>query len=66
MSYLYKIATGIIMYAMVYALLAYSYVLLFQVVPKPNLAAGTLFAFSGQVLVLGTNAAYRTLPLRLR
>ncbi len=61
MSYLYQIAVGGIHNGMVYALLAYSYVLLFQVVPKPNLAHGSLFAFSGQVLVLGTNAAYNVM-----
>lgn len=61
MSYLYQILVGGVHNGMVYALLAYSYVLLFQVVPKPNLAHGSLFAFSGQVLVLGTNLAYNAL-----
>lgn len=61
MSYLYQILVGGVHNGMVYALLAYSYVLLFQVVPKPNLSHGSLFAFSGQVLVLGTNLAYNGL-----
>lgn len=60
-SYLYQILIGGIHNGMVYALLAYSYVLLFQVVPKPNLAHGPLFAFSGQLLVMGTNLAYNAL-----
>lgn len=61
MSYLYQILVGGVHNGMVYALLAYSYVLLFQVVPKPNLAHGPLFAFSGQMLVMGTNLAYNAL-----
>jgi branched-chain amino acid transport system permease protein len=61
LSYLYQILIGGLHNGMVYALLAYSYVLLFQVVPRPNLAHGSLFAFSGQVLVLGANLAYNAL-----
>lgn len=61
MSYLYQILVGGIHNGLVYALLAYSYVLLFQVVPRPNLAHGPLFAFPGQVLVMGTNLAYNAL-----
>lgn len=61
MDYLYQIVAGGLHNGMVYALLAYSYVLLFQVVPRPNLAHGSLFAFSGQVMVLGTNLAYNGL-----
>ncbi|MFT3671219.1 branched-chain amino acid ABC transporter permease [Aestuariivirga sp.] len=61
MSYLYQILVGGLHNGMVYALLAYSYVLLFQVVPRPNLAHGSLFAFSGQVLVMGTKLGYNAL-----
>jgi branched-chain amino acid transport system permease protein len=60
-SYLYQIIVGGLHNGMVYAVLAYSYVLLFQVVPRPNLAHGSLFAFAGQVLVMGTNFAYNAL-----
>jgi branched-chain amino acid transport system permease protein len=61
MSYLYQVLVGGLHNGIVYALLAYSYVLLFQVVPKPNLAHGSLFAFSGQILVMGTNLAYNVM-----
>jgi branched-chain amino acid transport system permease protein len=41
-----------------YAALAYSYMLMFQVTKRPNLAHGAVFAFSGQVFTLALNLAY--------
>lgn len=61
MSYLYQILVNGLHNGALYALLAYGYVLLHQVVPKPNLAHGAVFAFTGQVLTLGLNFAYNGL-----
>jgi branched-chain amino acid transport system permease protein len=61
MAYFWQIICNGLHNGMLYALLAYSYVLLHQVVPKPNLAHGALFAFSGQVLVMGMSLAYNAL-----
>ncbi len=61
MSYLYQILVNGLHNGCLYAVLAYSYVLLHQVVPKPNLAHGAFFALSGQVLVLAVNLGYNAL-----
>jgi branched-chain amino acid transport system permease protein len=60
-SYLFQILVNGLHNGMLYGLLAYSYVLLNQVVQRPNLAHGAFFAFSGQVLVLGATLAYNAL-----
>jgi branched-chain amino acid transport system permease protein len=60
-SYLYQIIANGFHNGFLYALLAYSYVLLHQVVPKPNLAHGAFFALSGQVFTLGVTFAYNAL-----
>jgi branched-chain amino acid transport system permease protein len=61
MNYLIQILANGLHNGFLYALLAYGYVLLNVVVKRPNLAHGAFFAFSGQVLVLGTTLAYSTL-----
>ncbi len=61
MSYLFQILVNGLHNGFLYSLLAYSYVLLNQVVQRPNLAHGAFFAFSGQVLVLGATLAYNAL-----
>jgi branched-chain amino acid transport system permease protein len=61
MSYFAQILGNGLHNGFLYALLAYSYVLLHQVVPRPNLAHGALFAFSGQVLVMGASLAFNAL-----
>jgi branched-chain amino acid transport system permease protein len=61
MSYFYQILVNGLHNGCLYALLAYSYVLLHQVVPKPNLAHGAFFAMSGQVFTLAVNLAYNAL-----
>lgn len=61
MNYLVQILANGLHNGFLYALLAYGYVLLNLVVKRPNLAHGAFFAFSGQVLVLGTTLAYSTL-----
>ena len=61
MSYLFQILVNGLHNGFLYGLLAYSYVLLNQVVQRPNLAHGAFFAFSGQVLVLGATLAYNAL-----
>jgi branched-chain amino acid transport system permease protein len=61
MAYFYQIITNGLHNGFLYALLAYSYVLLHQVVPKPNLAHGAFFAFSGQVFTLAVTFAYNAL-----
>jgi branched-chain amino acid transport system permease protein len=60
-SYLLQILANGLHNGFLYALLAYSYVLLHQVVPKPNLAHGAFFALSGQVFVLALSFAYNFL-----
>lgn len=44
-----------------YALLAYGYVLTYIVTKRANIAHGAMFAFSGQVLVAGTNFGYNVM-----
>ncbi len=61
MNYLAQILGNGLHNGFLYAVLAYSYVLLHQVVPKPNLAHGAFFALSGQILVLGVNLAYNAM-----
>jgi branched-chain amino acid transport system permease protein len=61
MSYFYQIVCGGLHNGMLYAVLAYSYVLMQQVLPKPNLAHGAFFAFSAQIFVLAVNFAYSIL-----
>ncbi len=61
MAYLFQILINGLHNGFLYGLLAYSYVLLNQVVQRPNLAHGAFFAFSGQVLVLGATLAYNIL-----
>jgi branched-chain amino acid transport system permease protein len=61
LSYLYQIIANGLHNGFLYALLAYSYVLLHQVVPKPNLAHGAFFALSGQVFTMGVTFAYNVL-----
>jgi branched-chain amino acid transport system permease protein len=61
LSYLYQIIANGLHNGCLYALLAYSYVLLHQVVPKPNLTHGAFFALSGQVFTLGLTFAYNAL-----
>jgi branched-chain amino acid transport system permease protein len=48
-----------------YALLAYGYVLTYSVTKRANLAHGAVFAFSGQILVLGATAGYTALWMTL-
>lgn len=61
MHYFFQILANGLHNGFLYALLAYSYVLLFQVVPKPNLAHGAFFAMSGQIFTLGVSVAYNVL-----
>ncbi len=61
MNYLAQILANGLHNGFLYALLAYSYVLLHEVVPKPNLAHGAFFALSGQIFVLATTMAYNVL-----
>jgi branched-chain amino acid transport system permease protein len=58
MSYFAQILANGLHNGFLYAILAYGYMLLHQVVPRPNLAHGAVFAFAGQMLVLGVNLAY--------
>jgi branched-chain amino acid transport system permease protein len=58
MPYLAQILANGLHNGFLYAILAYGYVLLHQIAPRPNLAHGAVFAFAGQVLVLGVNLAY--------
>jgi branched-chain amino acid transport system permease protein len=60
-DYLVQILANGLHNGCLYAVLAYGYVLLNLVVQRPNLAHGAFFAFSGQVLVLGTIMAYNSL-----
>jgi branched-chain amino acid transport system permease protein len=46
---------------MLYAALAYGYVLIYSVTKRANLAHGAVFAFAGQVFVMGTSLAYEGL-----
>jgi branched-chain amino acid transport system permease protein len=48
-----------------YALLAYGYVLTYSVTKRANLAHGAVFAFSGQILVLGATVGYTVLWMTL-
>lgn len=48
-----------------YALLAYGYVLTYSVTKRANLAHGAVFAFSGQILVLGATVGYSVLWMTL-
>ncbi len=50
---------------MIYAVLAYGYVLIYLVTKRPNLAHGAVFAFAGQVLVQATTYAFQSLFLSL-
>ena len=61
MSYLFQILVNGLHNGFLYGLLAYGYVLLNQVVQRPNLAHGAFFAFSGQILVLGATLGYNAL-----
>ncbi len=61
MGYLYQIIANGLHNGFLYALLAYSYVLLHQVVPKPNLTHGAFFALSGQIFTLAVTFAYNAL-----
>lgn len=61
MSYLFQILVNGLHNGFLYGLLAYSYVLLNQVVQRPNLAHGAFFAFSGQIVVLGATLGYNAL-----
>jgi branched-chain amino acid transport system permease protein len=65
MAYFWQIISNGLHNGMLYALLAYSYVLLHQVVPKPNLAHGAFFALSGQIMVMAVNFAYNALIFTL-
>jgi branched-chain amino acid transport system permease protein len=61
MGYLYQIIANGLHNGFLYAILAYSYVLLHQVVPKPNLAHGAFFALAGQVFTMAVTFAYNAL-----
>jgi branched-chain amino acid transport system permease protein len=61
MHYFFQIFANGLHNGFLYALLAYSYVLLHQIVPKPNLAHGAFFALSGQIFTLGVTFAYNIL-----
>jgi branched-chain amino acid transport system permease protein len=61
MSYFYQVLANGLHNGFLYAVLAYSYVLLHQVVPKPNLAHGAFFALSGQIFTMGVALAYNAL-----
>jgi branched-chain amino acid transport system permease protein len=64
-TYLFQIAANGLHSGMMYAVLAYGYVLAFTVTKRVNLAHGAVFALSGQVLVMGTQLGYNGLILTL-
>jgi branched-chain amino acid transport system permease protein len=61
MGFFYQIIANGLHNGFLYAILAYSYVLLHQVVPKPNLAHGAFFALAGQVFTMAVTFAYNAL-----
>lgn len=61
MDYLAQILVNGLHNGMIYALLAWSYVLAQSVTHRPNLVHGVLFAFSGQIVVLAAVQAYTLL-----
>ena len=65
MAYLLQIITNGLHNGALYALLAYGYVLTYSVTKRANLAHGAVFAFSGQILVLGATAGYNVLWMTL-
>ncbi len=65
MVYLSQIMANGLHNGALYALLAYGYVLTFSVTKRANLAHGAVFAFSGQILVLGATTGYNVLWMTL-
>ena len=65
MAYLLQIIANGLHNSALYAVLAYGYVLVYSVTKRANLAHGAVFAFSGQILVLGATAAYSVLWMTL-
>ena len=61
MDYLAQILVNGLHNGMVYAVLAWSYVLTASVTHRPNLSHGVVFAFGGQVLVLAAVQGYTIL-----
>jgi branched-chain amino acid transport system permease protein len=64
-TYALQIAANGLHNGMIYAVLAYSYVLIYTVNKRANLAHGAVFALSGQLLVMATNLGYNVLILTL-
>ncbi len=60
-TYFWQILSNGLHNGALYALLAYGYVLMQTVTKRSNLAHGAVFAFSGQVLVMGASLAYHTM-----
>jgi branched-chain amino acid transport system permease protein len=64
-TYALQIAANGLHNGMIYAVLSYSYVLIYAITRRANLAHGAVFALSGQVLVMATNLAYNVLIFTL-
>lgn len=65
MAYFLQIIANGLHNGALYALLAYGYVLTYCVTKRANLAHGAVFAFSGQILVLGATVGYTVLWMTL-
>jgi branched-chain amino acid transport system permease protein len=65
MFYLAQILVNGLHNGMLYAVLAYGYVLIYMVTKRPNLAHGAIFAFAGQLVVQASLYAYHMLWLAL-
>ncbi len=65
MAYLLQIIANGLHNGALYALLSYGYVLIYCVTKRANLAHGAVFAFSGQILVLGATTGYTALWMTL-
>ncbi len=65
MAYLLQIIANGLHNGALYALLSYGYVLTYCVTKRANLAHGAVFAFSGQILVLGATTGYTALWMTL-
>ncbi len=65
MAYFLQITANGLHNGALYALLAFGYVLTYSVTKRANLAHGAVFAFSGQILVLGATMGYTALWMTL-
>lgn len=65
MAYFSQIIANGLHNGALYALLAYGYVMTYSVTKRANLAHGAVFAFSGQILVLGATTGYTVLWMTL-